>query len=241
MTATSKSRQVAAVTALAALLVVAVPTARSQSDDTQEPKSPAARGALAHYEREVKRAERAYISAVQRAQARLRKKLEQAKLAAMRSGNLDEANAIQAQLDSIAPAREEDLVATVQANASWQEVGEVTAGSPIRIRATGAWTNGLDVPNDGVVGPKGLDAQLKHGLPNLALVARVGDGEPFLVGDDLAYTPDQGGALYMMMNRLHREMTNPDRLKGSMRVRVEAAPPEVPPVPQQEVEEDEGQ
>lgn len=219
---------------MAMTLVISV---GAQAEEPSEPKSSSARGAIAQYERDVRAAEQAYLRAVQRAQARLKQELEAAKLAAMKAGNLDEANAIQAKLDEIA----EEALATsrdtvkAEANASWQKIADLKKGVQVIITAAGGWTNGLDSKTP--IGPMGNPDHLEHGLPNLALIGRIGpEGKPFLIGEKLEFAPEQDGELQVIMNRAYWHKTE-SRMIGTMRLKI-TIKPELP-APADIVENDE--
>jgi hypothetical protein len=215
---------------VAALILFATPHASGQDAGQSDPASPFARAALARYDREVRQAELAYIRAVQQARNQLRRELEQAKLRAMRAGNLDDANLIQIRLDELTPAGPDAV--SIQAGDGWQVVGEVTADRAVVITARGEWTNGIE--NDGRPnGPDGLEDQPKHGFPDQALIGRIGaGGEMFLVGSRLRLIPSESGTLYMMMNRSNLR-ARADRMQGEMQVELSAqrssvVPPAVP-------------
>ena len=196
----------------------------AQAEEPSEPKSSSARGAIAQYERDVRAAEQAYLRSVQRARAQMKRDLEKAKQLAMKAGDLDEANAIQAKLDEIA----EEALATsrdtvkAEANASWQKVADLKKGVQVIITAAGGWTNGLDSKTP--IGPMGNPDHLEHGLPNLALIGRIGpEGKPFLIGEKLEFAPEQGGELQVIMNRAYWRKTE-DRMIGTMRLKITIKP-----------------
>jgi hypothetical protein len=86
-------------------LALAFPyTSYAQDGEKSEPTSHEARVAIASYERELRIAEEAYIRAVQRARVEMRRGLEVALRSAMKNGDLAEANAIQAKIDSLPTA-----------------------------------------------------------------------------------------------------------------------------------------
>ena len=103
-----------------------------------------------------------------------------------------------------------------QANAGWVDSGvDVAEGVPLSLAASGtAITANLDEYPAASSGPDGQGWNLGcgqyegapppcalDGAPYGALVARIGaDGDPFLVGSSLAFTPVASGDLYLAVN-----------------------------------------
>jgi hypothetical protein len=211
---------------IAVVMVVAL-VVHGQDTDSAEPQSTQARGAITRYERDVRLAEQAYIVAVKQARIKLKRELEAAKLVAMRSGNLKEANAIQVKIDAIAPDRKTGnaVQLTVSAKQEWVNTNlQVGAGEKVHFKATGQW----DTNWGGPTGPDGQSRRFQD-LPLSALIGKCGeDGKPFLVGSETEWTADTSGTIYLQIND-----GSLDDNRGELRVQVQVKPalPEVPAVP----------
>ena len=98
------------------------------------------------------------------------------------------------------------VVETVAANEPWQKVAEVGQGDSLNISATGRWRLGQQRGIDPAGQPE-IEGRL--GLAKWALIARVGDGDPFLVGESTTVETDRAGPVLLMVNE------HPDRLGGA--------------------------
>lgn len=92
----------------------------------------------------------------------------------------------------------------VQANEAWQASGlNVTGRQVTRISAQGSWTAN---PATGMVGPAGNPAYpaparyTLPGVPEAALIGKVGSNMPFLVGADAQAPAGQSGPLQLCIN-----------------------------------------
>ena len=93
----------------------------------------------------------------------------------------------------------------VDAVRRWTDTGiDVRAGDVIRVQADGRIslsTNGADVagPAGSATGRRAQDAPLREAAAG-ALIARVGNGSPMVVGQSESITVDRGGRLYLGVN-----------------------------------------
>lgn len=101
------------------------------------------------------------------------------------------------------------VTTTVPATADWHPTGITVAhGDTIKITASGQWTHGHEgnmghAPRYGPEGWDKLDQQLV--LPGAlvgALVGRIGDGPPFLVGARFKLTASRSGELFLGINEI---------------------------------------
>ncbi|MCL4560117.1 MAG: hypothetical protein M1281_05840 [Chloroflexi bacterium] len=98
---------------------------------------------------------------------------------------------------------------TLEANAGWMDSGsDVFAGLPVTITSTGEVATIADGVSTGPDGQENLcppteeePACALDGYPYGSLVGKIGvDGEPFLIGSSLTFTPTLSGDLYLIVN-----------------------------------------
>ncbi|ALK30373.1 hypothetical protein [Burkholderia plantarii] len=96
------------------------------------------------------------------------------------------------------------IAVTIHADQYWQNTGLIVTGRQLtQIAAAGSWTAN---PATGMVGPngnRGLPAKSGYVMPHEpegALVGRIGDHAPFLVGERTQVSPGQAGALQLCIN-----------------------------------------
>ncbi len=90
----------------------------------------------------------------------------------------------------------------VLADLPWQNAFNVRAGQTITIRASGKWNHGET--DHGVYGPEG-SGKKDSGVPLPgarvgALIGRINNGPPFLIGPEKTFTPTDSGMLQLTMN-----------------------------------------
>ncbi len=163
-------------------------------DDAPSPKSIPAKRALQKHQQAMKAADQAWQKAATEASRTLIRELESAKATAMKSGSLEEANAIQAAIDS---AKEEldrlegkPVVQTldVVAGDGWVDVSQVKAGQRIKITASGTWCANTTNREKWTFGPEGavIDG-IQYGL-----MAQVGGREIYIGRGRVIAAPEDG-------------------------------------------------
>jgi len=204
------------------LLMAPLPLA---AESEEGPQSRVATAAIERYEQDLERAAAVYEQAVSRAEAQLQRALKTARRLAEQRGDEDEVRAIEAMLGGGSEgASRRTVVESVLAGKPWQKVAEVGRGDRLDISATGRWSLGQQRG----IGPNGQpDIEGRLGLAKWALIARVGDGDPFLVGESTRVDTDRDGPLLMMVNE------HPDRLgsaSGTLRIVMKITPGDAPAV-----------
>jgi len=107
----------------------------------------------------------------------------------------------------------------VYADEAWTDTGlDVQVGDPLAIeQISGEWSPWPGESYDalGSGGDPGCDCNVLLGASHAALLGRIGEGRPFLVGADFEGAAGEAGRLYLGMND-----TRPEDNSGSIRVRV---------------------
>lgn len=101
----------------------------------------------------------------------------------------------------------EDVDTNVAANSSWQNTGYVNSGKSYTVRYVGGlWTANPNVNNGNLYGPNGSNVvATQSGYPLVganegALIGRVGDNPPFLIGTGATIPAGQTGPLQLVIN-----------------------------------------
>ena len=106
------------------------------------------------------------------------------------------------------PPPETTLSFSVRADLGWQDTGvSVRPGDTLAVRhVSGEWCPWPEGCADGlgVGGDPGCDCNLLLGASHGALIGRVGDARPFLVGNDFLYRMGGTGTLFLMINDRNR-------------------------------------
>jgi hypothetical protein len=98
----------------------------------------------------------------------------------------------------------EPLVLEVHADQSWQDTGVLIQPGDVLIvhYISGLWSpwpgGGYDALGSG--GDPDCDCNVIRGASHAALIAKVGESLPFLVGDDFQQKMGEGGKLYLGIN-----------------------------------------
>ncbi len=96
---------------------------------------------------------------------------------------------------------EETRTVTVPANLAWQNSEMfVSAGDTVTVMATGSWTSDADLGK--WTGPDGTNSGVKEvpEFPVMALLGRLNEGRPFLVGSAASFVAKDSGYLYFGCN-----------------------------------------
>jgi hypothetical protein len=116
------------------------------------------------------------------------------------------------------------ITTEVAAAKDWQDTGmTVQEGERIGITyISGSWTFDRNIPvTDGIGTPGFSNAEAPVPSSNLgSLVARIGDGLPFLVGNHTSITSDRAGAIFLRIN----DTEGLDDNEGSITVEVKKLP-----------------
>ncbi len=108
----------------------------------------------------------------------------------------------------------------VYADEAWTDTGiDIRAGDRLSIEAvSGEWSPWAGGSYDalGSGGDPRCDCNVLLGASHAALIGRIGDGRPFLVGDDFLGASGEAGRLFLGINDTRLEDND-----GSIRVRVE--------------------
>ena len=109
--------------------------------------------------------------------------------------------------EDLRSAANKSRTVTVQANGeSWRSAGvQVESGNEYRITTSGRWNVGWGWPYSGPDGavatpPDFTPHQIIPGFTYMALIAKVGNGSPFPVGNSYNLRPSQSGPLYFHIN-----------------------------------------
>lgn len=92
--------------------------------------------------------------------------------------------------------------AVVLAHQPWQNAGvQVAAGQRVSLLARGRWTHGHTAESYGPWGSgKADEGSILPAAPIGAVIGRIGDGPPFLIGEGATITGDSAGPLLLAMN-----------------------------------------
>jgi hypothetical protein len=108
----------------------------------------------------------------------------------------------------------------VEAEQAWTDTHvDLAAGARLQIDALGGTWSPWPGGRYGAIGSGGdplCDCNQLMGVSHAALIARLGDGQPFLVGDHWDQIVGDGGRLYLGIND-----TRLDDNSGSLEVRIE--------------------
>lgn len=106
------------------------------------------------------------------------------------------------------PPPQTTLSFTARADLGWQDTGvSVRLGDTLAVRyVSGEWCPWPEGCADGlgVEGDPGCDCNLLLGASHGALIGRVGDARPFLVGNDFLRRMGETGSLFLMINDRNR-------------------------------------
>jgi len=128
---------------------------------------------------------------------------------------------------------------TVSSTQGWQDMNYyVTAGDTVTLQyQSGTWTetNGVVAPTDADGLPANPPGYLYchcgeplAGVSTQALIGKVGDGAPFLVGDQKTFTATSSGDIFLRMN--DRDVALGDNA-GALTVEISAVQPTPTPAP----------
>lgn len=96
------------------------------------------------------------------------------------------------------------VTVTIQANQAWQQSGLTVTGRQVTlIAAQGSWTSNPATGKTGPAGNTNYRAKQGYTLPGQfegALIGRIGDNAPFLVGPQVKVPAGQSGALQLCIN-----------------------------------------
>jgi hypothetical protein len=180
----------------------------------EPPKSRAAAKVLETFDTAVAKARRDRNRELTAAAKTAAANLDRAKKAATRANDLDEANAIAAEVAAlegfVAGPRSLDLDAT----ADWTPAIVLRAGESVAIAASGEWT--FDINNHRSCGPDGMAIKNKPGEREGYLQGRFA-GREFVVGSSCEFIADASAPLFLRIaDPLRRDNS------GQLRIQVQS-------------------
>jgi hypothetical protein len=162
----------------------------------ERPRSAQAIEARSKYDVAQRKAKEAYQQAVKVAGNQYAADLQKALAMAVSKGDADEIVRIKGEVERVKV--EGELAGgkkfTIYANKDWQPTIEVKKGQTVRIEATGKWKAGPGTPV--AFGPDGITWE---GKKSFYLEGKDG-GKVFIVGEDLEYTSESDGMIYLRMH-----------------------------------------
>jgi len=174
-----------------------MPSLGLADEASTSPRSPAARAALIRHTNEVQRIDEEAAKQKQRASKELVDMLKKVQAEVLKSGNLQEANAIQAEIDRMSPSIGKKPVFQISAARAWQDTVSVKRGQTVVIEAKGVWCATTAQRALNTFGPNG--GKNARGQAFGQLVARVGEAPFVSTGSSYELRVEEDGVLQFAM------------------------------------------
>jgi len=204
------------------LVLTSVVCAQSDSATQSVVKNKEAIAAKAKCDKALKDAQDAYIKAQQAAYAEYVKALDKARMDAYKVDNVNEVEALSKEKYRVQEEQKNLEQQSVQPNAvliksvngkvpatkNWTGIVEVKKGQVVTVEASGVWFVAYKDRGEAGAMKNGPDGQKSphdahnviEGAPYGALIGKIGNGKPFVVGSSKEFTVQENGMFFLGPN-----------------------------------------